>query len=70
MPPILALPLKTGIGIPTGRVGSYAEKMAAEAAMWLVSGVWAIAEEIEVIHPERGKHADDQMAPRARRTGH
>ena len=49
----------------TGHVGSYAEKVAAIAAVRRVKGVHAIAENIEVRYPFQNKTADDQIAKRA-----
>lgn len=49
----------------TGHVNSYAEKLAAIAAARRVTGVHAIAENIEVRHPYQNKTSDDQIATRA-----
>lgn len=49
----------------TGHVNSYAEKVAAIAAVRRVSGARAIAENIEVRYPAQHKTADDQIAKRA-----
>lgn len=49
----------------TGHVESYAEKLAAIAAVRRVKGVHAIAENIEVRYPHQNKTADDQIAKRA-----
>ena len=49
----------------TGHVNSYAEKVAAIAAVRRVRGVHAIAENIEVRYPFQHKIADDQIAQRA-----
>jgi hyperosmotically inducible protein len=49
----------------TGHVSSYAEKLAAIAAVRRVKGVHAIAENIEVRYPYQSKTADDQIAKRA-----
>jgi osmotically-inducible protein OsmY len=54
-----------GVVTLTGHVGSYAQKLAAEAATRRVKGVRAIAEEIEVRFPGDRKLADDQIAKRA-----
>jgi osmotically-inducible protein OsmY len=56
---------KNGVITLSGHVGSYAEKLAAEAAARRVKGVLAIAEEIEVRLPSNKKLADDQIAARA-----
>ena len=49
----------------TGHVSSYAEKLAAEAAVRRVRGVRAIAEEIEVRYPGHKQTSDDEIARRA-----
>lgn len=49
----------------SGHVGSYAEKLAALAAVRRVKGVHAIAENIDVRYPYENKTADDQIAKRA-----
>jgi hyperosmotically inducible protein len=49
----------------TGHVNSYAEKLAAIAAVQRIKGVHAIAESIEVRYPYQHKTADDQIAKRA-----
>lgn len=49
----------------TGHVNSYAEKLAAIAAVRRIKGVHAIAENIEVRYPYQNKTADDQIAKRA-----
>ena len=49
----------------TGHVNSYAEKLAAIAAVHRIKGVHAIAESIEVRYPYQNKTADDQIAKRA-----
>ena len=49
----------------TGHVTSFAEKQVAITAVRRVSGVRAIAEEIEVRYPYEKKIADDQLAKRA-----
>jgi osmotically-inducible protein OsmY len=48
-----------------GHVNSYAEKLAAIAAVRRIKGVHAIAENIEVRYPCQNKTADDQIAKRA-----
>jgi osmotically-inducible protein OsmY len=55
----------SGVVTLTGFVPSYAEKAAAERAVWRVKGVKAIAEEIEVRLPADKKTADDEIASRA-----
>jgi osmotically-inducible protein OsmY len=54
-----------GVVTLTGHVGSYAQKMAAEAAVRRVRGVRAIAQEIEVRYPSDPKTSDDEIAKRA-----
>ena len=54
-----------GVVTLTGHVSSYAEKLAAEAAVKRVKGVQAIAQEIEVRYPFEKKTADDEIAARA-----
>jgi osmotically-inducible protein OsmY len=49
----------------SGHVNSYAEKLAAIAAVHRVKGVHAMAENIEVRYPYQNKTADDQIAKRA-----
>jgi osmotically-inducible protein OsmY len=49
----------------TGHVDSYAEKLAAIAAVHRIKGVHAIAENIEVRYSYQNKTADDQIAKRA-----
>lgn len=62
--------VKAGVVALTGFVGSYGEKVAAEAAACRVKGVKAIAEEIEVRLPMDKKRADDEIAERAVRILH
>lgn len=57
--------VENGIVTLGGHVGSYAEKVTAEAVVRRVKGVRAIAEEIEVRYPQHKKTADDQIAARA-----
>jgi osmotically-inducible protein OsmY len=54
-----------GVVTLTGHVHSYAQKLAAEAAVRRVRGVRAIAEEIEVRYPRDPKTSDDEIAKRA-----
>ena len=51
-----------GVVTLTGHVGSYAEKIAAERATGRVSGVKAVAEELEVRYPSALKQGDDDIA--------
>jgi len=53
-----------GVVTLTGHVSSYAQKVAAEAAVRRVRGVRAIAEEIEVRYPSDPKTSDDEIAKR------
>jgi len=57
--------VEDGIVTLSGHVSSYAQKLAAEAAVRRVKGVRAIAEEIEVRHPGDKQTADDEIARRA-----
>jgi osmotically-inducible protein OsmY len=54
-----------GVVTLTGHVSSYAQKVAAEAAVRRVRGVRAIAQEIEVRYPSDPKTSDDEIAKRA-----
>jgi len=54
-----------GVVTLTGRVSSFAEKIAAERAAMRVRGVKAVAQEILVRYPEDKKTADDEIAARA-----
>lgn len=56
---------ETGVITLTGHVSSYAQKMAAERAVWRVKGVKAIAQEIKVRIPGDKKRDDDEIAQRA-----
>ena len=49
----------------TGHVGSYAQKLAAVAAVRRVKGVHGIADEIEVVDPAQARTSDDELAQRA-----
>jgi osmotically-inducible protein OsmY len=57
--------VENGVVTLSGHVASYAEKIAAERAVQRVKGVKAIAEEIEVRHPDQAKRSDDEIAQRA-----
>ena len=61
----IGVAVQKGVVTLTGHVGSYAEKLAAEAAAKRVKGVQAIAQEIEVRYPFEKKTADDEIAMRA-----
>ena len=54
-----------GVVTLTGHVASYAEKRLAEETASRVTGVEAVADEIEVRLPSDKKHADDEIAERA-----
>jgi osmotically-inducible protein OsmY len=56
---------RNGVVTMTGHVGSYAEKYAAERAAERVSGVKAIAQELEVRYPSSADNGDDDIAKRA-----
>lgn len=56
---------ENGVVTLSGHVPSYAQKIAAEHAVWRVKGVKAIAQEIEVRVPSDKKHHDDEIAQRA-----
>jgi osmotically-inducible protein OsmY len=49
----------------SGHVGSYAQKLAAIAAVRRVKGVHGIADEIEVVDPSEERASDDELAKRA-----
>ena len=61
----IGVAVASGVVTLTGHVSSYAEKIAAEAAVRRVRGVKAIAQEVEVRYPSDKKTADDQIAKRA-----
>jgi len=56
---------RDGVVTMTGHVASYAEKYAAERAVERVSGVKAIAQELEVRYPSSTDNGDDDVAKRA-----
>lgn len=56
---------ENGVITLSGHVPSYAQKKAAESAVWRVKGVKAIAQEIKVRIPGDKKHDDDEIAQRA-----
>lgn len=60
----IGVAVSDGVVTLSGHVSSYAEKMAAEAAVRRVSGVKAIAEEIQIRYPSDAKTADDEVAKR------
>src|SRR5579871_3628747 len=61
----IGIAARDGVVTLTGRVASYAEKLAAEGAARRVKGVRGIAEEIEVHLPSDKKRSDDEIAERA-----
>lgn len=61
----IGVAVNEGVVTLSGHVGSYADKLVAEAVVRRVKGVRAIAEEIEVRYPEKKKRADDEIASRA-----
>jgi osmotically-inducible protein OsmY len=56
---------RDGVVTMTGHVASYAEKYAAERAVERVSGVRALAEELEVRYDSNTGNGDDDIAQRA-----
>lgn len=62
---LIGVAVENGIVTLTGHVPSYWQKTAAEAAVWRVKGVKAIAQEIQVRFAQDKKTADDQIAERA-----
>jgi osmotically-inducible protein OsmY len=64
-PAAIGVAVENGVVTLSGHVPSYWQKTAAEAAVWRVKGVKAIAQEIQVRFPQDKKHADDQIAERA-----
>lgn len=56
---------RSGVVTLTGHVGSYSEKCAAERAVGRVSGVKAIAEEIEIRYLYGVGHGDEDIAKQA-----
>ena len=61
----IGVAVEEGVVTLTGRVPTYAQKVAAERATEGVKGVKAIAMEIEVRYPFERPTADDQIAKRA-----
>jgi len=61
----IGISVDAGVASLTGHVSSYAEKLAAVAAVRRVKGVRAIADELEVRFSSTKKTADDQIAKRA-----
>jgi osmotically-inducible protein OsmY len=56
---------ENGVVTLSGHVPTYAQKLAAERAVWRVKGVKAIAQEIQVRIPGDKKQNDDEIAQRA-----
>src|ERR1700685_2114180 len=56
---------QSGVVTLTGHVGSYAEKCSAERAAGRVSGVKAIAEELEIRYLFGVEHGDEDIAKQA-----
>jgi len=61
----MGVAVENGVATLSGHVESFAEKLAAVAAVRRVKGVRGIADEIEVRFPNEKKTADDQIASRA-----
>lgn len=61
----IGVAVESGVVTLTGHVPNYAQKLAAERAVWRVKGVKAIAEEIQVRFPGDKKQNDDEIAQRA-----
>lgn len=53
-----------GVATLSGHVENFAQKIAAEQAVWRVKGVKAVAQEIQVRSASEKKDADDQIAER------
>ena len=56
---------ENGVVTLTGHVPTYAQKLAAERAVWRVKGVKAIAQDIQVRIPGDKQQNDDEIAQRA-----
>jgi osmotically-inducible protein OsmY len=56
---------RNGVVTMTGHVASYAEKCAAERAVERVSGIKAVAQDLEVHYPFSDQNGDDDIAKRA-----
>ena len=61
----IVVAVEKGVVTLTGHVASFAQKQTATTAVQRISGVRAIAEEIEVRYPFEKKIADDEIAKRA-----
>jgi osmotically-inducible protein OsmY len=55
---------RDGVVTLTGHVTTFLEKLAAEQAVRRVKGVAAVAQEIEIRHPDDAKLGDDEIAAR------
>jgi len=65
-PAELGVDVKEGIVVLSGRVDSYARKLAAREAAHRVVGVLDVADEIEVVVPAEGTPSDAEIAEAAR----
>lgn len=63
----IGISVRGGVVTLSGHVESYAEKRAAERAVFRVKGITAVAQELEVRLPEDKKTSDDEIAQRATR---
>jgi osmotically-inducible protein OsmY len=61
----IGVTVRDGVVTLTGHVPSYAQKIAAEKAARRISGVHAVAIDIEVRLPSQVKHDDEEIARRA-----
>jgi osmotically-inducible protein OsmY len=61
----IGVAVENGVVTLTGRVSTFAEKVAAERVALRVRGVRALAQEIVVRYPEDKKTSDDEIAERA-----
>ena len=66
----IGVSVRNGVVTLSGRVGSYAEKFAAEEVARRVKGVLAVAQKLEVHLPSDKKTDDDEIAERAARMLH
>lgn len=64
-PAHIGVAVHDGVVTLNGHVSSYAQKHAAEVAIWRVKGVTAVAEAIEVRLPSDVKHGDEEIAAAA-----
>ncbi|HWU49644.1 MAG TPA: BON domain-containing protein [Asticcacaulis sp.] len=61
----IGVSVRDGVATLSGRVASYAEKIAAEQATLRIKGVRGVAQEIHVVFPSDKKTGDDDLARRA-----